>query len=572
MTSKGRIDARKSFINILSTTEKKVKSDYMLKFLINKTKEDFKKQVLHAAETQNLYFDTDIYSPNLRKNLKYNTNNKKILKRSSIQFKPQNLGKNSFSIGNINMLNKNLKLKLEEKKFNLDEKLEEESDIEKESDKTKEKENEKEKESEKEKEREREELNIFNIENSSDRKKFDKLENLNSILELIDVHAKTQFQIINQNIQKKLNMQRNKKKHALFHPSITYNKNNLIYNKKYKLIYDKDNSINKLYVHTHQNKKKKKNLFLNNIPNNKYNNNINSLSSETRSNYNNNPLSLTHRIESPISIIPIKSISNYSVKIPHNKNKNQNQKSTAETTITKDFTHLSNFSESSIFKTQSNTPSAKTRIYKSDVVLNRKKSHRTNNKQILKVYSDVLINYNKIKQGIKNIYLNDKREENDKKKNEMNIKNLIKKRKTDINKLKQELHLDYDEDDLNIDLEAIVYSKKNKIKERMKNTEQRILLNQVQQQVINEDKILSKKLILENNLEKKLKSRTKKISEKLFEELTLKRKQLKDHIIGFKLKYESDYINKLMDSHALNFDEIKSLQALLHKYKVMKYQ
>ena len=151
-------------------------------------------------------------------------------------------------------------------------------------------------------------------------------------------------------------------------------------------------------------------------------------------------------------------------------------------------------------------------------------------------------------------------------------KKTIKKRKTDINKLKQELHLDYEEDDLNIDLEAIVYIKKNKIKERMKNTEQRILLNQVQQQVINEDKILSKKLILENNLEKKLKSRTKKISEKLFEELTLKRKQLKDHIIGFKLKYESDYINKLMDNHALNFGVTKSLQALLHKYKVMKYQ
>ena len=36
-----------------------------------------------------------------------------------------------------------------------------------------------------------------------------------------------------------------------------------------------------------------------------------------------------------------------------------------------------------------------------------------------------------------------------------------------------------------------IYSKKNKIKERMKNTEQRILLNQVQQQVINEDQILS---------------------------------------------------------------------------------
>ena len=565
MTSKGRIDARRSFINLLSVTERKVKTDYMLKFLINKTKEDYKKQILYAATSKNLYLNTDIYSSNIRKSFNYITNNKKTSKRNSMQFK-QNFGKKCYSIGNINMFNKNLKLNLEENKINLDEKVEEETDKEKESDK--EKENEKEKEREKEKE----ELKLFNIENSSDRKKFDKLENLNSILELIDVHEKTQFKIIDDNIQKKLNMQRNKKKHALFHPSITYNKNNLIYNKKYKLIYDKDNSINKLYIHMHQNKKRKKNLFLNNIPNNKYNNNINSLSSETRSNYNNIPLSATHRIESPISIIPIKTISNYSIKIPPNKNKNQNQKSTTETTVTKDLAHLSNFSESSIFKTQSNIPSAKKRIYKADLILNKKKSHSNKNKQILKVYSDVLINYNKIKQGIKNVCLSDKREENDKKKNEMNIKSLIKKRKTDIKQLIQDLHLDYDKDDLNIDLEAIVYSKKNKIKERMKNTEQRILLNQVQQQVINEDKILSKKLILENNLEKKLKSRTKKLTEKLFEELSLKRKQLKDHIIGFKLRYESDYINKLMENHVLNFDVPKSLQALLHKYKVMKYQ
>ena len=110
-----------------------------------------------------------------------------------MQFK-QNFGKKCYSIGNINMFNKNLKLNLEENKINLDEKVEEESDKEKDSDK--EKENEKEKEREKEKE----ELKLFNIENSSDRKKFDKLENLNSILELIDVHEKTQFKIIDDNI------------------------------------------------------------------------------------------------------------------------------------------------------------------------------------------------------------------------------------------------------------------------------------------------------------------------------------------------------------------------------------
>ena len=248
MASKGRNDARENFINILSNTEKSVKSDYMLKFLINKTKEDFKKQVLYAT-SKNLYFDTDIYSPSLRKNLKYKTNSKKLIKRGSrgsVLFKPQNFGKKTFSIGNINMMN-NLKLKLEEKKLNLNENIDEnlkenlDENIEEESDK--------------------EELNIFNIENSAERKKFDKLENLNSILELIDVHEKTQFHIIDEKIQKRLNMQRNKKKLELFHPSISYNKNNLIYNKKYKLIYDKDNNINNLYIHTHQNKKKEKFIF-----------------------------------------------------------------------------------------------------------------------------------------------------------------------------------------------------------------------------------------------------------------------------------------------------------------------
>ena len=143
MTSKGRIDASRSFINLLSVTERKVKTDYMLKFLINKTKEDYKKQILYAATSKNLYLNTDIYSSNIRKSFNYITNNKKTSKRNSMQFK-QNFGKKCYSIGNINMFNKNLKLNLEENKINLDEKVEEETDKEKESDK--EKENEKEKE------------------------------------------------------------------------------------------------------------------------------------------------------------------------------------------------------------------------------------------------------------------------------------------------------------------------------------------------------------------------------------------------------------------------------------------
>ena len=105
----------------------------------------------------------------------------------------------------------------------------------------------------------------------------------------------------------------------------------------------------------------------------------------------------------------------------------------------------------------------------------------------------------------------------------------------------------------------------------MKSKFQRQLLNQIQQQVLNEDKILSKKILLETNIEKKLNSRKKKLNEKMFEELTLKRKQIKNHIIGFKLKYEKDYINKLMKGDILNFNVPKSLEVLLHKYKIMKF-
>ena len=60
--------------------------------------------------------------------------------------------------------------------------------------------------------------------------------------------------------------------------------------------------------------------------------------------------------------------------------------------------------------------------------------------------------------------------------------------------------------------------KRNKILERMKNLTQKKFLKEIQQQVINEDLILSKKIILENNLEKKLNSRKKRLSEKVFEE------------------------------------------------------
>mgnify|MGYP002859705187 CR=1 FL=1 len=366
--------------------------------------------------------------------------------------------------------------------------------------------------------------------------------------------------------KEKTNMIRNKKKLELYHTCITYDKNNLYFNKKYKLIYDKTKNINNIYFHTQNNKSNKNS-------NSKYKNrnNINTLLTETKFNSHINIPVKSSRIQSPISVSSSKTNSFFETKLLNN-NKYRNKNFNLENSQTREVTPYSNpyntFSEGNIFKTYNNTNSLKKKIFKADIILNRRNYQ---DKQISKVYSVILSNYKKIKNQLSNNYISNQIEQKEKMKDERNIKNLIKKRRTNLRLLVKELDLNYNKDKEGFNLEDIVIKKRNIIKDRMKNTGQKWLLNQVQQQVINEDQILSKKLILETNLEKKLKSRKKKLSEKMFEEMTLKRKELKNHLIGFKLRYEKDYINKLMKNEMPNFNVPQSLTALLHKYKIMKF-
>ena len=551
MSKNTKIDARANFIDILSSTEKSNKNDYMLNFLVNKTKEDYKKQVLYA-NSKHLYLDSDIYSPNLRKSKKKTKTvkfsvEKKPFKRNS-KFKITNLTKKkSYSIGNINMFNNNLSnkliLKLNSNKTNINIKnfLDEDEDV--------------------------DDLDKFSSVNNTERKRFDKLDNLNSILELVDIHEKTtQNQIVDEKEIKRLNMVRNKKKLELYHTCITYNKNNLFFNKKYKLIYDKTKNINNIYSHTQNNK-----TINNSNSKNKKRNNINTLLTEEKFNTNINIPLKPSRIQSPISFLSSKTNSNFEIQLSKaykNRNQNLNQENSQTREVTPYSNPYATFSEGNIFKTHINSNNLKKRIFKADIILNRRNFQ---NKQISKVYSDILSNYKKIKNQLSNNYISNKKEQKEKEKNIRNIKNLIKKRRTNLRLLVKELDLNYNREKEGFNLEDIVINKRNIIKDRMKNTGQRWLLNQVQQQVINEDNILSKKLILETNLEKKLKSRKKKLSEKMFEEMTLKRKELKNHLIGFKLIYEKDYINKLMKNELPNFNVPQSLTALLHKYKIMKF-
>ena len=48
-------------------------------------------------------------------------------------------------------------------------------------------------------------------------------------------------------------MQRDKNKNKLYHTCLAYDKNNLFYNKKYKLIFEKNKNINNIYIHTQKN-------------------------------------------------------------------------------------------------------------------------------------------------------------------------------------------------------------------------------------------------------------------------------------------------------------------------------
>ena len=554
--SKGKIDARGNFLDILSSTEKANNNDYMLHFLVNKTKEDFKRQVKYA-NTKNLFLDSDIYSKNIRKGHKTKTtkimNNKKPLKRNSIQNKITSFWKKSFSIGNINMFQNKIHLRLDSSKninsINIKKNLEQEE--------------EKEKDKEKDKD---DDYILFSEINTTERKRFEKLENLISILELVDIHEKTtQNQIVDENEKKRLNMQRDKSKNQLYHTSLTYDKNNLFFNKKckYKLIFDKNKNINDIYVHTQKNNTNKS-TTLNKRKNRNDINNINTLITELKLDNNNKPLS-SARTQRPLRVF-----SNQTDK--NEPNNNRNKILILDNTETREVTPFTNpyttFSESNIFKTYNNSNNPKNKIFKADLILNGKKNQ---NKKISKVYSDIYFNYKKIKDELNNYYFTERKEQKENQKIVNNIKNLIKKRKTNIRLLVKELNLDYDQDKEKVNLEEIITNKRNKLKERMKSKFQRQLLNQIQQQVLNEDKILSKKILLETNIEKKLNSRKKKLNEKMFEELTLKRKQIKNHIIGFKLKYEKDYINKLMKDDVLNFNVPKSLEALLHKYKIMKF-
>jgi len=78
--------------------------------------------------------------------------------------------------------------------------------------------------------------------------KMKKLDNLKLFFKLLDTHKKTQYEDYIDPIKSKKNFIRAKNYNFnIYEPCITYNKNNLFFSKKYKLIFDKMNRNNNIY-------------------------------------------------------------------------------------------------------------------------------------------------------------------------------------------------------------------------------------------------------------------------------------------------------------------------------------
>lgn len=457
-----------------------------------------------------------------------------------------------------------------------------------------------------------------------DEKKLEKLNGLKDFLKLLDIHKKTQYQGDLDSLETKPNFIRSKNNFSLFKTCLSYDKNDIFFNKKYNLILDRIKNKNKIpynnfIINSEENKVnfssntsnkyinknkflKKKKLYKinsdgynilyhrnknkspyksknNNIYtyNNKYNKNNknknfirNNIYSLSDNNKKNDKYSLKKN-----NFIKNNNISNFinssrpqtSVTSKSNKTKIK-LSSQNETTDIGETSSVSLISDINNLKTFSINKKGSYFIKNNNLSNNSNIKYRNENKKkFVKILSETLKKSKKLNKILKYDEISKKMEEEKEKENR--IKKLIKKKKTNLNELIKELNLHYDEQ--KIDLEELVIKNVYNLKKHLQNIKQFRIMNKVANKVIDEDKILSKEVFLESSLAKQLKSRIKSKSEKEFAFLIEKRKNLKKKVLKYKEKKEMDIINGLMKNEVFDFDDIKSLEKMLYKYRTMSH-
>ena len=455
--------------------------------------------------------------------------------------------------------------------------------------------------------------------------KMKKLDNLKLFFKLLDTHKKTQYEEYIEPIKSNKNFIRTKNYHFnSYKPCITYNKNNLFFSKKYKLIFDKmhrNNNIyknsnfisnseenmlssystnysraknkirssflikknlvkfnsDKLFLHkANIDKNKLINLYTNNFKQNKIfiTNNLDSLSddknisnnkniaySSNKRNINNNSNNLEVDVKNINSNSrPQISLSNNITKIEENKKYTQNE--TEDMGETSTFSFNSNINNLKLYR--NSIKNATINNYSKNL---SRRLPKKNNKILIKMLSESLKKCKKFNNILKMNYINKEKEEEEKER-EL-IKHLIKKKKTDLSLLVKELNLYYKK--YKIDLEELVTNNVNKLKRNLQNITQLKLLNKVANMVILEDKILSKEVILESALARKLKKRIKSKSEREFELTIKKRKELKNNLLKNKEKNDDEQIKGYLRDEIPDYYDLKSLEAMVKKYRTMSH-
>ena len=453
--------------------------------------------------------------------------------------------------------------------------------------------------------------------------KMKKLDNLKLFFKLLDTHKKTQFEEYIDPIKSKKNFMRTKNyDFKSYEPCITYNKNNLFFSKKYKLIFDKMNRNNNIYKNnnfisnseenmissysTNYSRAKNKNrnnflikkklakinsdnlffhnenidknklinLYMNNFKQNKNNvaNNLDSLSNEKKNNNNiaysynkKNIYNNSRNFEFDGKTLnsnnrPQISLSNIKTKIDEKRKFTQNE--TEELGETSTLSLNSNINNLKLYK--SNLKNITINNYSNNL---NKKFPKRNKKILIKMLSESLSKCKKYNNILKINYIN-KDKEKEEKEREL-IKHLIKKKKTNLSLLVQELNLYYKK--YKIDLEELVTNNVFKLKRNLQNLTQLKLLSKVANKVILEDKILSKEVILESALARKLKKRIKSKSQKEFELTILKRKELKKSLLKSKEKTDDEQIKGYFKNEIPDFCDLKSLEVMVKKYRTMSH-
>ena len=611
-------DARNKFMEIVTTIENTNKDDRMMKSLVKKNNENLNRRML-PAKFDELMINKDKLSylnPNMKKpKSKYIKSSKKLLfkyKSNKINnnYKYQRYLTESISEKCFNKVLGDFK---DDKNQKNDINIENNSIINKKDSniflQLKEEENDKIFKSHK---------NIFRNE-----KKDKKLEDLKTFFQLLDIHQKTQYNVELDPSRPKLNFLRNND-YKYFKSSVTYDKKSIYFNKKYSLIFDQINNN----IKTKTQKSKKNNYIMNSdeigfktySSNLSKQNNKNSFIKKKKKLYkiNSVPYNLflkgnknkknKEKIKDDMICIrnELYSLSDDSKKINKNTLKNDFINKNKNLYINNN-NYISNYVSSSRPQTSVTSISNKTKLLKttnetidigensslsllSDTnnlkLFNNSKKYlknskhqfrknlsakiRNKNKKLLyDMLSDNLEESKKIKNNLN--FIKSDKEKKDEMEKEKKIKELTKKKKTDLDLLKKELNLYYNEK--KIDLENLVINNVYNMSKHLQNLKQFKIMNNIANKVIVEDKILNKEIFLESSLARKLRKRikNKNKNEIEFETLIEKRKYLKNKIIKYKEQTENKVIKRLMKNDMFDYDDIKSLDEMIYKYRTMSH-